>query len=170
MDDAKFQEYLEKRYEDQMKYYDRKAADNQKKYKQWTLIVIVLSALTPVLAAISFANWPMLTDILKVTLVLISAIVAIGTTILKTFRYQELWTTYRETGERLRSEKYLYDARIGVYSQKDLDTQALFVDQVESILSKEHSKWTSTNQSLPGSQSQQKENDNQGNSDMKPVS
>jgi len=150
MDDVMFQDYMKNRYEDQKNWYSKKATFNQKKYKQWTVIVIVLSALTPVLAAISFGpNAAYLNPVLKVSLVTISAIVAIGTTILKTFRYQELWTTYRETSERLESEKYLYEAQLGVYSQKDVDVHSLFVVQVEAILNKEHSGWAAANQTVP---------------------
>jgi hypothetical protein len=41
MDASLFNEYLEKRYYDQIKYYSSASAKNQKKYKnfQWILII-----------------------------------------------------------------------------------------------------------------------------------
>lgn len=168
MDQASFQDYLTNRYEDQMNWYDRKSGFNQSRYKKWTIIVIILSAITPVLAAIEVpVASPSIALFLKIGLVSISSVVAIGTTILKTFRYQELWTTYRETAERLRSEKYLFDAGLGIYSQNPVNANALFVDQVESILSKEHSKWVTTAQltQAPGNtqQPQNVQTNQQGN-------
>lgn len=159
MDNAKFQDYIKNRYEDQMNWYDRKASQNQKEYKKWTRIVIILSALTPIVAALdaksialaiaSENSSDLLAQIIKIILITISAIVAIGTTTLKTFRYHELWISYRETCERLRSEKYLFDARLGIYSQPRINLRAAFVEQIEAALMKEHSGWVSASKSAP---------------------
>ena len=52
MEESEFESYLKERYYDQVDWYDRKAARNQKVYKffQWGLII--LAAITPVLVAI----------------------------------------------------------------------------------------------------------------------
>ncbi|MDE3213078.1 MAG: DUF4231 domain-containing protein [Bacteroidota bacterium] len=145
MNQEQFQNYLKTRYNDQLDWYDAKSGFNQIRYKRWTVMVIILSAITPVLAAIEVpVESTRVATFLKIGLIAISSVVAIGTTILKTFRYQELWTSYRETAERLRAEKYLLDARLGVYGQNPGAVHARFVDQVESILSKEHSHWITT--------------------------
>ena len=86
MDKEVFAKYLKERYQDQIEYYDRSSIRNQKKYRQFQWILIVLSAITPVLAAL-IGNWPGL----QIAVVVISALVAILTTGLKTFQYQELW-------------------------------------------------------------------------------
>ena len=92
MDKVSFDDYLENRYKKQMEYYSKNASKNQKRYKkfQWTLII--LSALAPVLAAlngITIVNNGQETayhsQVLQVSLLIVSSIVAILTTGLKTF-------------------------------------------------------------------------------------
>ncbi|MEO7767969.1 MAG: DUF4231 domain-containing protein, partial [Ferruginibacter sp.] len=57
MEKLTFDDYVANRYTKQMEYYKNTSQQNQKKYKlfQWTLII--LSALTPVLAALSAVKW-----------------------------------------------------------------------------------------------------------------
>lgn len=148
MDKATFDDYLANRYVKQMEYYSKTSAKNQKKYKlfQWTLIV--LSALTPVLAALSGVNWSQDKEantigpqLIQILLVMVSSIVAILTTGLKTFQYQELWAIYRTTYEQLKPEIYYYEFSIGPYAAAGVDKESLFVSRVEAILNKEHVQW-----------------------------
>jgi len=73
--------------------------------------------------------------------VVISSIVAILTTGLKTFNYQELWITYRTTHEKLKPELYYYNFNVGEYGKSGVDKESLFVSRVESLLSAEQSVW-----------------------------
>ena len=50
MDNEIFKDYVENRYKDQMSYYSKAAGKNQKKYKQFQWVLIIFSALTPILA------------------------------------------------------------------------------------------------------------------------
>lgn len=145
MDKAAFDTYLQERYNNQMTYYSNAAGKNQKKYRRFQWILIVLSALTPVLAALSGRpiniggvahNWD-----LQIFVVIISAIVAILTTGLKTFNYQELWITYRTTYEKLKPEIYYYNFSIGPYSGTMVDKESLFVTRIEAMLDAEHNQW-----------------------------
>jgi hypothetical protein len=136
MDKEAFAKYLKERYEDQMNYYDKNSGKNQKKYRRFQWILIVLSALTPVLAALDgkFID-------LQLPVVIISALVAILTTGLKTFQYQELWVNYRATHEQLKPEIYYYNFNVGPYGETGIDKEALFISRIESILDKEHQGW-----------------------------
>lgn len=135
MDSKTFKEYLDNRYYDQLKYYENTAGKNQKKYRYFQWVLIVLSALTPVLAAIS-------TDFnLQYVVVSVSAIVAILTTGMKTFNYQELWATYRTTAEQLKPEIYYYNYDVGPYGEDNVNKESLFISRVEAILDKEHQGW-----------------------------
>jgi len=136
MDKEAFNEYLEKRYYDQLNYYDRASIKNQKRYKRFQWILIVLSALTPVLAALD-GKW----FSLQIAVIAVSAIVAILTTGLKTFQYQELWVNYRATHEQLKPEIHYYDFNVGPYGAKDVDKETVFISRVEAILDKEHHGW-----------------------------
>jgi hypothetical protein len=136
MDKETFNQYLKDRYYDQMDYYDRSSGRNQKKYRRFQWVLIVLSALTPVLAALDREDFD-----LQYTVVIISAVVAILTTGLKTFQYQELWVSYRATHEQLKPEIHYYHFNVGPYGAADADKEALFISRVETILDKEHQGW-----------------------------
>jgi hypothetical protein len=141
MDKEEFDKYLKERYEDQIKWYDAKSMLNQKRYRRLQWSTIILSALTPVLIAVDFGlpEYSYLTWISVVTAV----IVAILTSALKTFNYHENWINYRTTCETLKKEIYLYNAGIGDYTNAK-DKEALFVDRVESLISRENTLWITT--------------------------
>ena len=136
MDKEIFKDYVENRYKDQMSYYNKAAGENQKKYKRFQWVLIIFSALTPILAAFD-GKWISL----QVPVVLISAIVAILTAGLKTFQYQEMWVNYRATNELLKPEIYYYNFSVGPYAEEGIDRETLFVSRVETILDKEHINW-----------------------------
>jgi hypothetical protein len=136
MDSENFKEYLEKRYYNQLKYYSSASGKNQKKYKRFQWILIVLSALTPVMAALNWEKFDF-----QIPVIIVSALVAILTTGLKTFQYQELWVNYRATQEQLKPEIHYYNFNVGPYGAPDVDKEALFISRIEAILDKEHQGW-----------------------------
>jgi len=109
MDSETFKEYLEKRYYDQLNFYDKSSGRNQKKYRYFQWILIILSAITPVLAALDRETFKLL-----FVVVVISADVAILTTGLKTFQYQELWANYRATFEQLKRRSTIIISMLGL--------------------------------------------------------
>ena len=153
MNKEDFQKYVKERYEGQISWYDKKSIGNQKMYKRFQWVVIMLSAITPVLVAIVAINpeanetsWLLTkTSWLAVG---ISALVAIGTTALKTFKYQENWISYRTTCETLRKEIHFYNASVGEYKDTD-DREALFVERVEALISRENTMWLTTQRRKP---------------------
>jgi len=137
MDKEKFDKYLKDRYYDQMNWYDRKAMSNQKCYRFYQWALIVLSAVTPVLVAVDKGDiWPCLWLITLVS----SALVAIMTSALKVFKYQENWISYRTTCETLRKEIHFYESGSGAY-ESAVDREGLFVERVESLISRENTLW-----------------------------
>jgi hypothetical protein len=136
MDKEAFSRYLNERYQDQMDYYDRYSIKNQKKYKRFQWILIVLSAMTPIFAAFDGKCID-----LQIPVIIISALVAILTTGLKTFQYQELWVNYRATYEQLKPEIHYYNFNVGPYGVAGIDKESLFISRVETILDKEHQGW-----------------------------
>ena len=158
IDNFDFEDYVDQRYGKQMNYYDRASLRNQIKYKFLQWILIILSATTPVLAALEgdekiFSN----SDLKVRTLVIIiSAIVAILTTALKTFDFQDLWIAYRSVFEKLRPELYYYRFKVGEYAKSD-NSKAVFVKRVEAILHTEHTEWEgiSTDRAQPAEAGQQ---------------
>ena len=128
-----FKEYLENRYKDRVAWYDNKAIWNHRVYQvfQWT--AIVLSAVTPIFIIIGEGA-------IKWLAVAIAVVVAITTAALKTFKYQENWINYRTTCETLRKEIHYYEAGIQGYDTTD-DKEALFIERVESLISRENTLW-----------------------------
>ncbi len=154
MENENFTKYLTERYEKQMEYYKKACQRNQARYKkcQWTLIV--LSAVTPVFATLNGTSMSLtenhvVIDV-RIFLIVISTLVAVLTTGLKTFNYQELWVRYRSTYEQLKPEIYYYNFNVGQYGSKDVDKEALFVSRVESILDVEHKNWPPVKKSDDG--------------------
>lgn len=135
MDDEMFKEYLTNRYYNQIEWYDRKAVKSKKIYVIFQGIVIVFSAITPILILLGTA-WE------RWTALVVSFLVAVGTTLLKTFKYQENWINYRSTSEALRKEIYSYQAGINEYKEAK-DRKGLFVQRVEAFISREHTYWIS---------------------------
>lgn len=136
MEANEFNKYIKERYEGQINWYSSNASNNKQLYLYFQWGVIVLSASLPVLiSSIQKSNqW---------ITIIISVVLAIGTTGLKTFKFQENWINYRTISETLKKEKYFYDANIDEYSKVN-DKESLFVDRVESLISRENSLWITT--------------------------
>jgi len=135
MNTENFKDYLDNRYYDQLNYYQKSSGKNQKKYRYFQWVLIILSASAPILAALDKEFG------LQYLVVIVTAIVAILTTGLKTFQFQELWANYRATGEQLKPEIHYYDFGVGPYGMPGVDKEALFISRVEAILDKEHQGW-----------------------------
>jgi hypothetical protein len=161
MDKAAFDDYVANRYQDQLNYYEATSERNQKKYKRFQWILIVLTALTPVFAALKTIKWGdfVVPVDLSVLVLLTSTIVAILTTGLKTFNHQELWIVSRTTREMLKPELYYYNFNIGDYGTPGVDKESVFVTRVEAILGGEHKQWPVKNMQDQGKQDKENETD-----------
>jgi len=139
MDRQAFEEYLKTRYQEQIDWYGGKADANKRYYTviQWG--VISLAVTVPALIA---SPLPGRFEWVPITL---SVFLAIGTGALKAFKYQENWLNYRTTAETLKKEKHFYGAGAGEYATAR-DKERLFVERVESLISRENSLWLSTHE------------------------
>lgn len=145
MEQIPIEQYIQERYKNQMEYYRNASAKNQRNYKRYQWVLIILTAMTPVLTALStFTAGPSDVPYLKIIIIIISSIVAILTTGLKTFNYHELWVIYRSNYEKLKPEIYYYNFNVGPYSGKNIDKDSIFVARIEAILDLEHKQWPPT--------------------------
>lgn len=140
MTKEEFDQYVKDRYEDQIGWYDRKSTKYKKLYLRFQSVVVVLALAAPVLVALEqnivYGKW---------ITVVVAALAAIGTAMLKTFKFQETWLTYRTTCETLRKEIHYYQWELGEYSVADPRRRMqVFVNRVESLLSQENTQWLST--------------------------
>ena len=132
MEEEEFENYLKERYKPEVNWYDNKASQNKQYYEWFQWAVIIISASVPALVALIPA-WKWIT-------VTLSIILAIATTALKTFKFQENWISYRTIAETLKKEKHYYDAIAIEYATAE-DKKQLFVQRVEALISRENTLW-----------------------------
>ena len=130
MNKERFNEYIRTRYEPQVNWYDKKSIHNKWLTYLLQIPVLILAAITPILAALEY---------ITITIVS-SAFVAAGLVILKFCKFEGLWHTYRTTCETLKKEKVHHDMLTDVYTKAE-NPDKLFVERVEAIISKEHTRW-----------------------------
>lgn len=133
MDEA---EYIKTRVDGQIEWYDKKSQYHKTWYTWLRIIEIIAAALIPFLVGYIACG-----DILFRTVVgLLGVVVAVITAIVSLCQFQENWVEYRTTCESLRHEKYLFETKTEPY---DVDSPfSLFVQRVESLISKENSTWS----------------------------
>ena len=137
METTAFIEYLDKRYKGQLEHYSAASRKNKKRYNNFQWILIILSTLTTILAAVPLDDY----KAFRYVIVVSAGLVAILTAGLKTFKYEELWVNHRSTTEQLKPEIYKYQFNVGGYGIPGVDKETLFVSEVEKILAKEHYSW-----------------------------
>jgi hypothetical protein len=120
------------RLDDQIDWYDRKSIFNQRLYKWLKIIEIVAAAIIPVVALTNNVN-PLVIAGLGVVIIVLEGLQNIN-------QFHHNWITYRSTCEDLKHEKFLWIARGGPYAEDD-NPDRLLAERIESIISREHSKW-----------------------------
>jgi hypothetical protein len=121
------------RLEDQIAWYDAKSQHNQRWFKRLKVCQIVTAAGIPVAAGASAPAW--LVGGAGALIVVLEGLQQLQ-------QYQQNWTTYRSTCERLKHEKFLFVAHAGPYATAP-NTHALLAERVEGLVSQEHAAWVS---------------------------
>jgi len=129
-------EYLEKRLENQRKWYSKKSGINKKWYRYFQLTQLVMAALVTLSGMFAYLEIEYLSFIIVPVL---GALIAIVSGILGLYKFQENWTGYRTTSEALQQEKHLFLTKTAPYH--DEDAFNLLVNRVESLISQENTKW-----------------------------
>lgn len=135
--------YLEERLENQIKWYDKKSIEAQRKYKIFKSIEIIAASSIPVLSVFS-RNTTNITWIIAV----VGSFITIIESWLAITKYHENWIEYRSLCETLKHEKYMYLTSTGDYNSKE--PYKLLVERVESIISKENLNWANLNRKSKG--------------------
>lgn len=138
MEEDVFNQFLTKRFNDQLQWFEAKAATQKKRYHALQTSVVVLSSSLPVLVTTvpPSQNWVTATA---------SVMLAIGTALLKMLHLPEAWINYRDTAQCLRQEQSWLEFQIGAYAELEASAaRRKFIERVEDILSKESGNWRST--------------------------
>ncbi len=123
-----------KRLEDQIGWYDAKAAYNQVRFKTLKVVGIIAAAMIPVLAGLPVPG---------AVGGALGALVVVFEGIQQLNQYHANWIAYRSTCESLKHEKFLYLARAAHYASLT-DPDQLLAERIESLVSQEHAKWATT--------------------------
>jgi Protein of unknown function (DUF4231) len=121
------------RVQDQITWYDTKSRFNQRWFKGLKVCQIVTAAAIPVAAGAAAPAW--LVGGAGALIVVLEGLQQLQ-------QYQQNWTTYRATCERLKHEQFLFMAGAGPYGVAP-DPEALLAERVESLVSQEHAAWVS---------------------------
>ncbi|MDM8265618.1 DUF4231 domain-containing protein [Limosilactobacillus pontis] len=132
-------EYLKRRLNDQLNWYDKKSTTQKRCYYWSKFITLVCTASIPVISVVFRQQ--------SFTVVITATIAAIATVtegILTLTKWHEKWIAYRSNAEALKHEKYSFLTSSGAYA--NLSEQEKFhalVDRTENIISNENTNWAS---------------------------
>ena len=134
------------RLEDQIEWYDRRAAGAQRTYRRLKVVEIVLGALIPFLAGfqdnLASLLGPGLVWVPAVLIALLGVAVVVLEGLQHLNQYHQLWLGCRSTCEALQREKFLFLADAGPYAGTE-DKRAHLAERVEELISSENTKWVS---------------------------
>jgi len=123
------------RLERQIDWYDEKSGDAQSYYKRIKFFEFALGAAVPIMAA-ARVDGLFVASIGAISLVLAG--------LQQMNQWQHNWITYRSTCEFLRHEKFCFLGKAGAYEGQEPEAaRRLLVERVEGLVSTEHSKWLS---------------------------
>jgi ABC-type multidrug transport system fused ATPase/permease subunit len=136
-------EFAMERLEDQINWYDKRSAYNQKMFKGLKTITIVVSLLIPLFAAFAAYKGNIDGKLIALIAGIFGALITLLEAMQQLNQYHNNWITYRSTAETLKHEKYLYLSNAGPYAAAE-NAKALLAERVESSVSQEHAKWASS--------------------------
>lgn len=117
---------------EQIDWYDRGSRRNQRWFKRLKMAQIIIAAAIPVAAA---------ADAPSVVVAVAGALIVVIEGLQQLQQYQQNWTAYRSTCERLKHERFLFATLAGAYGHVPRPA-GLLAERVEGLVSQEHAAWT----------------------------
>ena len=138
--------YISERLDEQISWYGKKSAYNKLRFRICQLIIIVASAVIPIInLGIPLTEGDPI-QALGITAIL-GGVITIVAALSQMDAYFETWVLYRTTGEALKRERFLFINNAADYSGRaEEEKNKLLVERVEAILSSENSKFLSLQQ------------------------
>lgn len=134
-----YQEYDQKRLQDQIDWYAKKSRSYKNSYYRLRVIEIFAAALIPFASGLIIA----LSDTYKlygtIFVGILGLIVTITSSMISLKRYQENWVEYRKTSESLLREKFLFETQVEPYNGENRFN--LIVQTAEMLMTKENTTW-----------------------------
>lgn len=145
-DSPNMADYIKKRLEPEIMYYDYKSRVNAYRYHLLQILTIFFGVIIPIINISEIPNNDFTVRIISSFLA--SMIVGI-TGLLQLIKAQESWILFRSTAETLKREYNLYMLKAGDYSSLDVTDEVrdkMFVERIESIITMEGTKYFSLRQ------------------------
>jgi len=136
------EDYVDKRINDQIRWYDGRSITNKRWFKRLRFAEIVVAATIPFLSG--FADRALA---IKIAIGAMGVFVAVIASLLGLLQLQVHWIEYRATAESLKKEKFLFLTQTDPYHRND--AFHLLVQRVEALLSKENTDWVQSMIKLP---------------------
>ncbi|MFP4092760.1 MAG: DUF4231 domain-containing protein [Cyclobacteriaceae bacterium] len=128
------EEYIQSRLNEQIEWYERKSAFNQRLYRRLQLCIIISSSTIPFLSAYT-QDYVFVAVFIGIVGVLVAALTAVN----GFYKYQENWISYRSTCEALKHQKFLFLTGTDPYHEQH--AFHLLVQNVEKLISRENETW-----------------------------
>ena len=135
-------QYLKERVNDQIAWYNTNSSNNKFYYVTTKVVLTISAAIIPALTAYMDNN-----TAVKISIGVLSVLMAILANINGIFRFKENWVQYRIICESLQIEKQLYLADAGKYKNSK-DKDSLFVEIIEGLLQNGNRQWQETLNSI----------------------
>ena len=121
------------RLQDQIGWYERRSAANQRWYKCLKALTMISAVFVPVLS---------LRDGGREYAAALGIVIVLAEGFQQLNQFQANWIAYRSTCEALKHEKFLYLANAGPYGRAN-QSAAVLAERVEALVSQENAKWVS---------------------------
>jgi hypothetical protein len=133
-----FDEFYNDFFQKQFDWYDNRALRNKWIYISLRVMVLILAVSIPV--SVSFIPQVASTQYMINAITIMSLLLLILESILSLLNPHENWMNYRSTAEAMRREEQSFKTLTGDYEDAT-DPEALFVERINSLVSKEHRVW-----------------------------
>ena len=139
--DPRVKDYLSQRVDQYINWYDKKAVTSKKNYLFARITTAICAIIVPFInntsLSIIFSDFEI--DISRISVTIISLLVAILIALEGVLHYREQWQNYRSTEQFTHTQRLLFQNRIGDYAK--LDNKSAFeefVVRVEGAISEEN--------------------------------
>jgi hypothetical protein len=136
--------YINERIDDQIGWHSQKSKWNKQRYYFTEVVLLLSTALIPVINVFNILPNTSLTRILSAVL---GAVGVIASGVSKLYKFQENWLNYRALTEALRREKEFYVHQIGAYETAAERGKKILVVNVENLLASATSQFVSVHRS-----------------------
>jgi hypothetical protein len=109
-------DYIKKRLELQLNWYDNKAKDNMYRYHKLQILIIGVSILIPIVNVVDGNDL-----VVRIVSSILGGIIVGATGILQLTKAQETWMIFRSAAEALKKEYNLYMLKAGDYSDSNFN-------------------------------------------------